>query len=271
MELIVTNIIKLLILPPGLFFWLFAAGLLLINRRPVIGKSLLWTGLAAFYLTSTPVISGLLIKQLEIYPALNASNLKVYNAGAIVVLTSEREKNAEEYGTDTVGQYSLLRARYGAYLHHKTGLPVLVSGGFVLDTEGKSLAQTMAETLKQDFQVASVWLEEKSHTTAENALFSSEMLNQKQIDTIFLVTQAWHMPRSVAVFEATGLSVIPAPTAFMGDNLIELSGLLPNANAIYISRLALHELAGFVWYKIRYLLRQGNIKTGHSPIAPIQF
>lgn len=253
MEILATNIIKLLILPPGLFFCLLATGLLLINRRPVIGKSLLWIGLIVFYLTSTPVISGFLITQLEIYPALDVKNLGNHNAGAIVVLSSEREKDAQEYGGDTVGVNSLLRSRYGAFLQRKTGLPILVTGGFVLDKEGKSLAQTMAETLEKDFQAEHVWLEDKSHTTAENAFYSRKILAQKQIDSVFLVTQAWHMPRALAVFETTGLKVIPAPTAFKGGRPLELTGLLPDANAIKISRFALHELIGVLWYKIRYL------------------
>ncbi len=253
MELVFTYIINWLILPPGLIFCLLVIGLILISQKPVIGKSVLWIGIIVFYLTSTPVISDFLIRQLEIYPALDVEKLKDHNAGAIVVLTSEREKDAREYGGDTVGTNSLLRSRYGAFLHRKTGLPILVSGGFVLDKEGKSLAQVMAETLRNDFHAENVWLEDKSHTTAENAVFSKKILAQKQIDTIFLVTQASHMPRSVAVFENTGLKVIPAPTAFKGGKVFKLTGLLPEANTIYKTRLALHELVGILWYKIRYL------------------
>ncbi len=255
MEVLATNIIKLLILPPGLFFLLLVTGLLLSRRRPVIGKSMLWLGLVIFYLTSMPIVAEFLIDQLEIYPPLGADDIAHHTAGAIVILTSEREKDAKEYGGDTVGVNSLLRSRYGAFLQRKTGLPILVSGGFVLDKEGKSLAQTMFESLKQDFHADEVWLEDNSRTTAENAFFSRTLLSQKHIDTVFLVTQAGHMPRSVAVFENTGLKVIPAPTAYKGDKPLEFTGLLPDANAITVTRFALYEMAGLLWYKIRYLIK----------------
>lgn len=253
MELLFTNFIKSLIFPPGFFLLLLVIGLLLLKQRPVIGKSVLWVGIIFFYLLSTPIISGLLINQLETYPALDVKNLEHHTAGAIVVLSSEGAKNAKEYGGDTVGLNTLLRTRYGAFLQRKTGLPILVSGGFVLNNEGKSLAQTMAETLKQDFHAGEVWLEDTSRTTGENALFSQKILAQKQIDTVYLVTQAWHMPRSVAVFENTGLKVIPAPTGFKGGSPIAFSGLLTSANAIHTSGFALYELAGSLWYKFRYL------------------
>jgi uncharacterized SAM-binding protein YcdF (DUF218 family) len=127
-----------------------------------------------------------------------------------------------------------------------------VSGGLVLDKEGKTLAQVMAELLREDFQSGEVWLEDKSRTTGENAFFSKKLLAEKQIDTIYLVTQAWHMPRSVAIFEKAGLKVIPAPTAFEGGKPFTMLALLPGAKAMNISRYAIREMAAALWYKIRY-------------------
>ena len=256
MELILTNIIKFLVLPPGLFFLLLIPGLLLLRRKPAVAKALLWSGLMVIYLSCTPFVSDFLVEELEIYPALEMKDLQQHKAGAIVILSSEREKDAKEYGGDSVGVNSLLRIRYGAFLQRKTGLPILVTGGLVLDKEGKSLAQTMAESLKEDFRAGEIWLEDKSHTTAENALFSRNLLLQKQIDTVFLVTQAWHMPRAVAIFKKAGLNVIPAPTAFKSGQPFELSGLLPAAGTLQTTRFALHEMLGLLWYKIRY-------ETGH--------
>lgn len=252
MELLVTSVIKTLILPPGFFLILFATSLLLLRKWPVIGRSLLWTGLVILYLLSTPIIAGFLLNRLEIYPALDANNIEDSTIGAIVILASDRERGAKEYGGDSVGFNTLIRCRYGAFLQRKTGLPIMVSGGYVLDTEGRSLAETMAESLKEDFRAGEVWLEDKSRTTAENGFYSHKILAQKKINTVYLVTQAWHMPRSVAVFEKAGLKVIPAPTAFKGSDEIEIQGLLPGANALNTSRLALYEMIGILWYEIRY-------------------
>jgi uncharacterized SAM-binding protein YcdF (DUF218 family) len=252
MEQIVTSVIKSMLLPPGLFLSVIAVGVLLLNKNPLLGKTTVWSGLAIFYLFSTPFISGQLINQLETYPALDAYETGSSDAGAIVILSGERDRDAREYGGDTVGKHTLLRCRYGAFLQRKTGLPILVSGGWVFGKEGKSIAQLMAEVLRDDFRAGKVWLEDRSRTTGENALFSKRILTQKNIDTIYLVTQASHMPRSVAAFEKTGLKVIPAPTAFEGGNSFRFMDVLPSASAINTSYSALHEMIGAIWYKIRY-------------------
>ncbi len=251
-ELYISNFIKSLVFPPGGILLLWLLGLWLLKSRPVLAKSLLWSGLLFAYLFSTPLLSGLLLQQSQTYPALSEAEIKQAPAQAIVVLSAGRYKNAPEYGADTVGNKTLSRLRYGAYLHRQTGLPVLVSGGHVLDREGDSLAWVMANSLRDDFQIETVWLEDKSRTTAENASLSRQLLAEKNIETIFLVTHASHMPRAVAIFEQQGLQVIAAPTRFyvMQDNGFLL--LLPSAEAMADSYAGLHELVGQLWYRLRY-------------------
>ena len=241
-----------LVLPPGLFLVLFAASLFLLSKKPALGKASVYAILIAFYLCSTPYFAGLLIRQVESHPALDASSLGDPSAGAIVLLSGDMAVNASEYGSDTVGGHTLLRTRYAAFLQRETGLPILVSGGLLSQGATSSLAQVMADTLKQDFNAGEVWLEDKSLSTAENARYSQTVLAQKQVDRIFLVTQAWHMPRAVAVFEKTGLSVIPAPTAFLGTQAFNWNNILPSPGGISMSRYALREVAAYVWYLVRY-------------------
>ena len=256
MELFVTRFIELFIIPPGILLLILSAGVLLLKKSPRAGKSLLVFGLISFYLLSTPRISGLLIDRVETYPALKPSSLEHSSARAIVVLAGDWEKNAQEYGGDTVGMQTLIRSRYGAFLQRKTGLPLLVSGGITSDQTNRSLAQMMAVLLKDEFKAGEIWLEDKSRTTAENAFFSKDFLARKKIETVYLVTQASHMRRSVDIFEKAGLKVIPAPTRFEGgeprDSLFGLASLMPGTRALNKSRIALHEIIGILWYKIRY-------------------
>jgi uncharacterized SAM-binding protein YcdF (DUF218 family) len=252
MEQFVTRAIEAFIFPPGIFLIVFAVAAVLLDKRPLLARRLLYTGIAVFYLVSTQLVADLLISQVEIYPALEEGDFKQSGAGAIVILGSGRDKDAREFGGDTVGRHSLLRARYGAFLQRKTGLPIVVSGGLVLNEEGKSIAQVMADLLEEEFKAGEVWLEDQSRTTGENALFSKRLLAKRQIDTVYLVTQAWHMPRSVRIFEKAGFNVVPAPTAFESGKPLIWLDVLPSAGAIKLSRMALHEMAGAVWYRIRY-------------------
>ena len=243
--------------PPGNVLIFILLGLILLRSRPVIAKTLISVALAAGYLLSTPLVSGSLVSLVQSHPALTSEDLKETEAKAIVVLASGYYYNAPEYGgLDTVGDSTLIRIRYGAYLHRATGLPVLVSGGNPVEKDRLSLAQVMADSLENDFAIDadSIWLEDESTTTAENAAFSQKYLAEKEIDTVLLVTQAWHMPRSVGIFEQAGMVVEPAPTAFLnskGDGS-GLMDLLPSSGGFQVSRLAMHEIVGRVWYAIRH-------------------
>lgn len=246
------RIFETLILPPGLFLVVFTLGILLLRRKPILAYPMLLAGLAAFYLLSTPFFAGLLMQQVETYPALEPGSPVNPAAGAIVVLSGGMETSATEYASDTVGMHTLVRCRYAAFLQRKTGLPILASGGRINGDSTMSLAAVMADVLTTGFNAEEVWLEDRSRNTADNAFFSRALLAQKQIDTVYLVTQAWHMPRAVAIFEQAGFKVIPAPTAFEGEVPFKLTSLLPAAHAIALSRHALREVAAIIWYRIRY-------------------
>ena len=56
--------------------------------------------------------------------------------------------------------------------------------------------------------------EGKSVNTHENAIFTQEILEEQNINKILLVTSAFHMPRSLKIFQHLGIDAIPAPTDF---------------------------------------------------------
>lgn len=252
MDLVFNYLFKSLLLPPGLFLTLLAIGWVLLWFRPFLAKLLLGLTLMLSYLLSTPWISHTLIDSLQGTPALTMEQAKRAGAGAIVVLSGGRYKDAPEYGGDTVEEGTLVRLRYGAYLHRVTGLPILVTGGYGFDTSGDSLAQVMAAALKNDYGITDVWLEGESRTTGENAMFSKKVLDEKGVKKVLLVTHAWHMPRSVAIFKQAGLDVVPAPTMFLLKHDSGVLQFFPNPGALMTSYYALHESVGRIWYAIRY-------------------
>jgi len=207
---------------------------------------------------SLPLIATSLVRQLEVFPAIPPAQLSSLAAGtptAIVVLSAGR-RYAPEFGPALAMQstdaLSLERVRYGAYVARQTGLPILVSGGTL--TPGQiPLAVLMADMLGRDYGIKAKWLESRSTNTAENAIFSSQMLKRQGIGRVILVTHAWHMERARAAFLANGMSVIAAPTAFYGWGPVNLPlDLLPSAAALRMSAYAIHENIGIVWYRLRY-------------------
>ncbi|MCB1758969.1 MAG: YdcF family protein [Gammaproteobacteria bacterium] len=241
--------IKPLLLPPG---GILLLGLLALLARRRLRQLLLICAFVALYLSSTPFVAGLLMRQVEIYPALAESEISAGNAAAIVVLGGGRRSDAPEYGGDTVNSSLLERVRYAAYLAARTGLPVIPSGGQRMP--GQLPEALLAEkVLTEEFRVPVAVAETRSRTTWENALFTAELLRDRGIGRVYLVTHAMHMPRSVEVFRRAGIQVIPAPTVFhhRDKDRYWLSDWLPKAKALRLSNQALHELLGNLWYALR--------------------
>ena len=73
------------------------------------------------------------------------------------------------------------------------------------------------------------------------------------IESIVLVTHAYHMARSMRAFEATGLRVVPAPHDWRSGppGLPYPRDFVPSAQAAQGTWLALHELLGGLWYRLR--------------------
>ena len=92
---------------------------------------------------------------------------------------------------------------------------ILVTGG---SAQGdRSEAQVMRDILEvMGVPRGVILMEERSRNTHDNAVYSTELLQQRELRRILLVTSAFHMRRALALFEGRGLEVIPAPAARCG-------------------------------------------------------
>lgn len=104
----------------------------------------------------------------------------------------------------------------------------------------------MAETLKQDFHAKTIWVEDQSNDTAENAAYSAKILKQHSITHIALVSQAWHLPRAKALFEKQGLTVTLAGTGYTTGEQHTIAQWLPDASALNESSRAIKEYIGLL-------------------------
>lgn len=252
MEVLIGKIMETLILPPGLMIALIVMGALLRLRFYRTGQSFIYTGFSLLILLSLPIVSNNLFLTIQDYPALTEKQIKSLNAKTIVILGGGRYADAPEYNKDTIADAALERCRYGAYLQRKTKLPILVTGGSVFG-DRQPEAELMKEVLENTFISVVHWVEGKSRTTYQNAIYSYEMLVKENIKDIVLVTNAYHMSRSVEAFEKAGFNVTPAPTVFVTPSTRPFYfQLLPNMHALHNARIVLHEWVGRLWYNLRY-------------------
>jgi len=253
MEVLVTKIISLLVVPPGLFFSFILFGLVVRFRFYRTGQIIFYTGLTSLILISIPLISSSLVTITQAKTALTGEQFDSVSAKAIVVLGGGRYADAPEYNSmDTVSRHTLERCRYGSYLQRQLKLPILVTGGSVYGGR-KSEAVLMKQVIENSFIGVAHWTEDKSRTTYENAIFSYEMLNQKSHTHIILVTHALHMARATEAFEHAGFTVTPAPLGFhTPDTRPIYMKILPSIHAAKDSANVFHEWMGRIWYKLRY-------------------
>jgi uncharacterized SAM-binding protein YcdF (DUF218 family) len=250
MKKLVFGLLSGWMLPPLNGLLLLIAGLVCRRWRPRLGLGLLIAGIALLWICGAPLFAERCLHILE--AGAPSSPLTGTGAGAIVVLAGGTYISAPEYGSDTVGPWTLERLRYAARLYRQTSLPVLVTGGPTLGAHS-SEAEQMRDALEQDFGTPVRWLESTGMDTLENASASEKLLREEGITKILLVTHAWHMRRARLAFEHAGLQVVPAPMGFTtrsDDNPLALG--IPSAHGMLMTSTAWRELLGLAWYRIRF-------------------
>jgi len=248
--ILIHRTIEFLIYPPGNLL-LFSLLGLMFYRYPSIKSGLIALGICQLIFFSLPIVSNKLMHSLESQYPPQDKLWETQQADAIVVLGASRNDRAIEFGGVTVGTAEIERLRYAALLHRQTGLPLLLTGGDPINS-GFSEAFLMKQVLIEEFTIEAKWLEENSHTTWENAMLTDEMLSNAGIKKAWLVTHAWHMPRSMMVFSNRKVEYLPAPHnhgIFIWDKL--WMGWVPQARSLGLSNTAMHEWLGLLWYKLR--------------------
>jgi uncharacterized SAM-binding protein YcdF (DUF218 family) len=96
-----------------------------------------------------------------------------------------------------------------------------------------------------------VYVESRSRTTFEDAVYSAALLRPKPGERWLLVTVAAHMPRAVGCFRVAGFEVEPYPVAFIPDTAWQLfTGDVTGPIALYQLDAAAKEWIGLIAYRL---------------------
>lgn len=94
-------------------------------------------------------------------------------------------------------------------------------------------------------------LDKRSRNTREHAQEVSKMFWDRNL-RIGLITSAYHMKRSEMEFRKYFSHLHPLPSDYLYSSPVSLwFKFLPNSNSFYKSSIALKEMMGLIWYKIR--------------------
>ncbi|MDQ6984264.1 MAG: YdcF family protein [Ghiorsea sp.] len=251
--LLLSKSISQLLLPPGIFI-LFGLVSLIFWKKGW-ARLLLAFSLLCLWLLSTEPVRDVLTGPLELqYPAFSIEETLGKRA-VIVLLGGGIKENAPDYhNSDELSRFAMMRTIYAAKISEQTHFPIYTTGGTPLAQNVEAEGDVMKRWLIWfGIDETNIHSENQANTTWENALLTKNMLDEKYINTIVLVTSAWHMPRAVWCFEAQGLTVIPAPTDYLTkQTTYDIRSFLPRWNVLDDSSQALHEYLGFLWYKLKH-------------------
>jgi uncharacterized SAM-binding protein YcdF (DUF218 family) len=154
----------------------------------------------------------------------------------------------------------------GLRLLRRGQAPLLVTSGARVSFSANDPAQpealsARALALELGAQPGQILVNPESRTTAEEAAHIGAMGRQRGWRRILLVTSGFHMPRSLATFQArSGLEVIPVSCDFQlparqlaGQGTIGSLALdlIPDASALALSTMAVKEHLGLAIYRLR--------------------
>lgn len=269
MVIILVKIISKAVYPAGLSFILALAGFALkraeADRKKRWGNRLMVLGLLIFYIFGNGWVSEKLGRSLEWRvkspdPMERADGVIVLGGSIAAKVKPRKTAELSDAGDRVV---------YGAYLMQEDMADwILCSGG---DAGVGNSIQKEADSMKEillRFEIAEevILIERQSRNTIENAIYSLQIASEKGAESVYLVTSASHMPRSLAIFQKQALKmgldqlkIFPAPCDYSQVEpevnppwYYQLANfILPDARALENSTKYIHEYYGIIYYKLR--------------------
>jgi uncharacterized SAM-binding protein YcdF (DUF218 family) len=183
------------------------------------------------------------------YPVPSVNDIR--QCDAYVILGGGANGNAPSIdGMGMPGGDTLYRIMAGYRLHTLSRKPVIISAGD-FHGHGTEAQITKRFLINLGVREQDLIVESKSKDTRENALFTKGICERYGFRRILLITNAYHMRRSVMLFNKFVGPVTPYPTGFkvMGG-AGDLFQYLPDAGNMANVSTALKEYLGILFYKL---------------------
>ena len=255
-----SKLLPLFIYPLGLTCVLLLVSLVLSFRKSrwtfvpiVLSFILLMT-------SANPRVANYLLQSLE-QQYLPTAELPT--ADAIVVLGGATKSISPPRSLADLNEHGdrIIRA---AQLYKQEKAPLIILSGGRIDWygNGNSEAQDMAEILElMGIPTEAILQEGESFNTYENAINTQKIIEKKKIESILLVTSAFHTPRALQIFRRLGIKTTPAPTDFFvseqdiaaSDYSTEskILSYFPEPNSLARTTLVIKEYIGTWVYRLK--------------------
>lgn len=210
-------------------------------KAPLLLAVLVW-------ILGSEAVSNRLVRALEASAEITQKPGHVYDA--VVLLGGMVEDRADsQNGVSYNDNVERLLVTYEV-LRRGEARRVIVSGGSWGDTPAE--ARTLGDELvRLGVEPERIVLEEESKNTRENAERTASIVRREGMQSLLLVTSAFHMARAQACFVAADLQVDTLPADYKSYDPARFSGsFLPRSKHFHESSWALRELAGRLIYRL---------------------
>lgn len=134
--------------------------------------------------------------------------------------------------------------------------PLIVSGGYTQGPLNPSEARVVANFMDAlRAERLPIVLEDVSTNTVESAREVRKMADVQGFDTVLLVTDDLHMPRTAGVYRRAGFKVVPVPVLTQPASR-GLRDIIPGLDGLTLTHAAFYETFGLVSYWLNGYLTQ---------------
>lgn len=205
------------------------------------------------YALSCPYCSNRLIYRMETRATDYGQALATVdlNKTAIVVLSgSTRSDDPDIEPAELLDSASSARVLAAARVYHEHPTALVIPTG-APPAMGRAMTDLLTRLgVPRERIVAEI----EAQNTDQNAQNSVAILRARGMETAIVVTSALHLRRAVHAFERTGIRTLAAPGDILGytpGRAFPLTDLLPSAEALSESQVALHEVIGALRERLR--------------------
>ncbi len=253
---VLIKILEKIFLPPGIFL-IFLCVSFFYLRKMVLPRVLIGTTIVLFYFLSIAPGVYVLNRSLEATYDQEKSISPPQEHDMIVVLASGASSKERSFQELSGTSWKRLWRGIELYYAFDKKIPILYTGDagklFDEDIQEPALAKRYAE--RAGISGDSFLIDNDSGTTHESALNVKKIIQNRFQGTadvsVYLITSARHMERSVQAFRRNDMIVIPVPADFVTSNTLDFNifSFFPDSENFNLSMGALHELIGRVGYQ----------------------
>jgi uncharacterized SAM-binding protein YcdF (DUF218 family) len=228
--------------------WIYVIILIVLLRKKALGKKTWLIAGLVLFMASNKVVVNFMLLTLETSPVPSTF------PKTAVVLGGYCNEDPARGG---IRFYPAAERLFKAIeLKHKGAIDtILLSGGTFLQNSSSRPEALVARDYLINLGIDShkILTETNSISTWENAKFTQEILQEQGITQVCLITSAFHMSRSMAVFRKQGINAIPYPVNFYSSpwhSFMWYDWVAPSTQALLNFDMVIKEWVGYLAYKL---------------------